>query len=219
MRAKQTDPQHEAELAAKYLYLAQHVAAKLASRCSQWDYDHIESAAQVGLLRAIRSHQPEHGKITTWIVQCCNSEMLSAVRELDYLSKTLRRKSNSRQTAIDYLTQQMQHPPTDEDLEAAGMTHSEPAHLCQLDDEREPRARPTRCTIAEAEAFREATKGLSLLEQTVLYLYFYQDVTQKSIATVLGVGEARLSQIMQEIMKKLRQSNFFQALYDNLAEK
>lgn len=219
MRAKQTDPQHEAELAAKYLYLAQHVAAKLANRCSKWDYDHIESAANLGLLRAIRSHKPANGKITTWIVQCCNSEMLSAVRELDYLSKTLRRRSNSRQAAIDYLTQQLQHPPTDEDLEAAGMTHSEPAHLCQLDDERQPQARPTRCTIAEAEAFRQATRGLSLLEQTVLYLYYYQDATQKSIAAVLGVGEARLSQIMAEILQKLRQSNFFAALNENLAEK
>jgi RNA polymerase sigma factor (sigma-70 family) len=218
MKPKLSDPQREADLAAKYFYLAKRLAAKLSSRCDKWDHDHIESAAQVGLLRAIRSHDPERSKITTWIAQCCHSEMITAIRELDYLSRHLRRKSNTRQSAIDYLTQQLQHPPTDEELEAEGMTHPEPPQLCQLEKERLPRAKPYRCTIAEADAFREATRGLTLLEQTVLYLVYYQEVEQKSVAAVLGLNESRISQIMQEIMKKLRQSNFFEALYDKIAE-
>jgi RNA polymerase sigma factor for flagellar operon FliA len=218
MRPKQSELQRESELAAKYISLAQRLAANLSSRCDRLDHDHIESAAQVGLLRAIRSHDPARGTLTTWIARCCHSEMLTAIRELDFLSRHLRRKSKKRQSAIDYLTQQLQHPPTDEELEAAGVPYPEPPQLCQLDEERLPRAKPHRCTIAEADAFREATRGLSLLEQTVLYLIYYQEASQKSVATVLGLAESRISQILREIMKKLRQSNFFEALYDKMAE-
>jgi len=218
MRAKQTDPQREAELAEQYQSLAKNLAAKLFRKCGKWDLDHIESAAQVGLLRAIRSHKPEHGKLTSWIHHCCHSEMLDAIRNADHLSRISRKKENARDKAIAYLTQQLHKTPTEEDLEAVGVKTRQSPILGTLTKDHQPRAQASRCTLEEADTFRDATKGLSLLEQNIVYLRFYHDATLKNIGIILGLSESRISQIMSDVLKKLRQQSIFDALVDKIAE-
>lgn len=218
MRAKQTDPAREAELAAQYQRLAKNLAAKLHAKCTLFDRDNLESAAQVGLLRAIRSYKPESGAMTTWITRCCQSEMLTAIRNMDHISRYSRIKSNDRDKAIAYLTQQLQKPPTDDDLEAAGVKTKKTPEVVELSKELQPRARTQRCTMAEADTFREATRGLTLLEQTAVYLRYYHDMPQKQVGEVLGIGESRMSQVMQEIKKKLRKQSIFDALTEKIAE-
>lgn len=219
MRAKHTDPQREAELAEQYQSLAKNLAAKLFRKCGKWDLDHIESAAQVGLLRAIRSHKPEHGKLTSWIHHCCHSEMLDAIRNADHLSRVNRKKQNARDKAIAYLTQQLQRTPTDEDLEAVGVRTRQSPILGTLEKQHHhPRARASRCTLKEAETFREATRGLSLLEQNMVYLRYYHDATMLNMGIILGLSESRISQIMSDVLKKLRQQSIFDALVDKIAE-
>ncbi len=99
----------------------------------------------------------------------------------------------------------------------ASRTKQQPA-IVALSKELQPRARTQRCTLAEADTFREATKGLTLLEQTAVYLRYYHDIPQKQIGTVLGVGESRMSQLMLEIKKKLKKQSIFDALTEKIAE-
>jgi RNA polymerase sigma factor (sigma-70 family) len=56
----------------------------------------------------------------------------------------------------------------------------------------------------ESAAFREATKSLSLLHQTVLYLRFFHDRQLKEIGDTLNISESRVSQILQIVLEKLR---------------
>jgi len=220
MRAKQTDPQREAELATKHQRLAISLARKLWKKCNKWDLDALESAAHVGLLRAIRSFDESQGRsITTWIAHCCHSEMLDAIRNADHLSRRSRQMATERDKAIAYLTQKLQRPPTDEDLEKVGVRTRQPTVLGTLEKQyHHPRARSSRCSIKEADTFREATKGLSLLEQNLLYLRFYHDVTLRNIGMILGLSESRISQLLSELMKKLRDQSIFDALTDKIAE-
>jgi RNA polymerase sigma factor for flagellar operon FliA len=50
----------------------------------------------------------------------------------------------------------------------------------------------------------EAISKLSEREQLILSLYYREELTMKEIAEVVGVALSRVSQIRQEIMKKLR---------------
>ena len=220
MKAQVTDPAREAELATKHQRLAISLARKLWKKCNKWDLDALESAAHVGLLRAIRSFDESQGRsITNWIGHCCHSEMLDAVRNVDHLSRRSRQLATERDKAIAYLTQKLQRPPTDEDLEKVGVRTRQTPILGTLEKQHHhPRSRGSRCTLKEADTFREATKGLSLLEQNVLYLRFYHDATLKNIGIILGLSESRISQMIAELMKKLRQQPIFEALCEKIDE-
>jgi RNA polymerase sigma factor for flagellar operon FliA len=50
----------------------------------------------------------------------------------------------------------------------------------------------------------EAISKLSEREQLILSLYYREELTMKEISEVVGVALSRVSQIRQEIMKKLK---------------
>jgi RNA polymerase sigma factor for flagellar operon FliA len=61
------------------------------------------------------------------------------------------------------------------------------------------------CLQGEVKAhLAEAISKLSEREQLILSLYYREELTMKEIAEVVGVALSRVSQIRQEIMKKLR---------------
>ena len=61
------------------------------------------------------------------------------------------------------------------------------------------------CLEGEVKAhLAEAISKLSEREQLILSLYYREELTMKEIAEVVGVALSRVSQIRQEIMKKLR---------------
>ena len=51
---------------------------------------------------------------------------------------------------------------------------------------------------------QEAIEELSEREQTILSLYYVEELNMKEVAAVLGVGEARVSQLHTKIILKLR---------------
>jgi len=51
---------------------------------------------------------------------------------------------------------------------------------------------------------QEAIKDLPEREQTILSLYYVEELNMKEVAAVLGVGEARVSQLHTKIILKLR---------------
>ena len=53
-------------------------------------------------------------------------------------------------------------------------------------------------------ALAAALKTLSKREQLVMSLYYYDEMTLKEIATILGVTESRVSQIHSKVILSLR---------------
>jgi RNA polymerase sigma factor for flagellar operon FliA len=61
------------------------------------------------------------------------------------------------------------------------------------------------CLQGEVKAhLAEAISKLSQREQLILSLYYREELTMKEIAEVVGLATSRVSQIRQEIMKKLK---------------
>jgi RNA polymerase sigma factor for flagellar operon FliA len=52
----------------------------------------------------------------------------------------------------------------------------------------------------------EAISRLSKREQLIISLYYRDELTMREISEVVGVALSRVSQIRQEVMKKLRES-------------
>lgn len=206
----------EADLVEKYLPLAVWMARRkaIAKKCT--DPDALESAALVGLLRAVRTHDPAKTKIVTWVNVCVQSAMADEMRNLDHLSRHNRKKHNARQAAVDLLADQLGRTPTNADLADAGLdTAPEPVRLqalCYgLQDKYSQTKRP-RIATEDSDAFRRATRSLSLIQQTILYLRFFHDVDQKKIGEVLNLSESRVSQILSSILPAMKTTEIRETL-------
>ena len=62
----------------------------------------------------------------------------------------------------------------------------------------------------EKKVVKSVIKNLSLKEQDVVRLYYYEDLTQREIGQQMGVSEARICQIHKEAKSKLRKSKELQ---------
>lgn len=61
--------------------------------------------------------------------------------------------------------------------------------------------------VEEAEFMDAVTEAIAQLperEQTVMQLYYVEELNLKEIGEVLGVSESRISQILSAVVKKLR---------------
>ena len=56
-------------------------------------------------------------------------------------------------------------------------------------------------------------------EKLVITLYYYEEMTLKEIASVLGVSESRVSQIHSKAVMKMRSKLQFVGVYDAVAER
>jgi RNA polymerase sigma factor for flagellar operon FliA len=214
---------HELDLVEQYLGLGISLARRIAIARSMTDVDPLISAAGIGVLRAIRSYNPEAGKsMASWVYQCCHSEILDELRKSDHLPRVQRRKLNAHKSAIAKLADNLGHIPSNSDLADAGLDHGpcEPriGTLLEGIHERIMRRRSRSPSVEESAAFREATKGLSLLHQTVLYLKFFHDRTQKEIGDTLNISESRVSQILQIVLEKLKTPKVYESLLPDRAE-
>jgi RNA polymerase sigma factor for flagellar operon FliA len=214
---------HELDLVEQYLGLGISLARRMATARHMTDVDPLMSAAGIGVLRAIRSYNPEAGKsMASWVYQCCHSEILDELRKTDHLPRSRRRKLSQHQAAISQLADTLGHTPTNADLADAGLDHgpSEPQIRTLLEGihERLMQRRSRSPSVEESAAFREATKSLSLLHQTVLYLRFFHDRQMHEIAATLNISESRVSQILRMLMEKLKTPKVYESLLPDRAE-
>lgn len=80
-----------------------------------------------------------------------------------------------------------------------------------------PEIAPELSDYEQSEAFRMATRGLTLDEQTILYLYFYKQARMRDIGSMMGYSESRVSQLCKGILERLKK--FKSRLIDALASR
>ncbi|WP_333784847.1 FliA/WhiG family RNA polymerase sigma factor [Thermocrinis sp.] len=150
------------------------------------------------------------------------------LRSLDFASKKLRKKEREIRQTLDRLTQELGREPTDDELisalgEKPEVFYSDlqkifASHILSLDDMfREGRnyeeifsARlesPEENVIKEdlREKIISAIKSLEQREQLVLQLLFYEEIPAKEVAKLLKVSTARVSQIKESALSKLKE--------------
>jgi len=195
----------------------------------------LENAGLLGLLQAIDQYNPERKTpFASYVYGRVRGAIIDYLRSIDVLSRDSRRKVAEVQQAIEVLRQTMGAEPSDQDVaDYLGLSLQE-YHQILMDaqrrfalslhaqhaDEDAPTSPPLD-TIPhpESEQMMEAIERQSLIdhitslirqlperEQTILALYYFEDLTLREIASLLNLTEARISQILGKTLLKIRTS-------------
>ena len=150
------------------------------------------------------------------------------LRSLDFGSKSLRKREKEIKQTLERLTQELGREPTDDELISAlgekpetfysDLQKISASYILSLDDIfREGRSYEEMLSaklgspeenVMEAdlkEKIISAIKRLEQREQLVLQLLFYEEIPAKEVAKLLGVSTARISQIKESAINKLRE--------------
>ncbi len=155
--------------------------------------------------------------------------MYDYLRSLDFGSKSLRKREKEIKAKLEELTNQLGREPTDEELiKALGykpdafysdLQKISASYLLSLDDLfREGRSyeevfsssveeNPEEKAIKQdmREKILKAIEDLDYREKLVLQLIFYEEIPAKEVAKLLKVSTARVSQIKESALSKLRE--------------
>jgi RNA polymerase sigma factor for flagellar operon FliA len=167
----------------------------------------MTSAAMVGLIDAANKYDPGKGaKFKTFAEYRVRGAILDEMRKLDWFSRSMRDKQTQLTQTMLRLERQLGRSPEDTEMAAAlnlGLNEyhtllGEVSHLgCVSLHE----------TLDHTEVARilaDILEELGEKERLVVALYYYEELTQKEIAEVLGVSEGRVSQLHSQALVKLR---------------
>jgi len=194
--------------------------------------DDMQSAAMIGLIEAANKFDPSKGILfKTFAEHRIRGAILDEMRKLDWFSRGLREKQGRVSQAMRELERRLgRDPDEDEMAEALDMPLEEYRQLLTqvshlgcvslnetLDDSDEGRSfldnlvdshSPSPLEMIERHELTGIVAGLlaklSEKERLVLSLYYYEELTQKEIAEVLGLTEGRISQLHSQALLKLK---------------
>ena len=216
-----------------YVGLVRHVVGRMGvpdNGCVS--RDDLVGHAIVGLIDAVERFEPSRGvRFETYAVVRIRGAVVDTLRRLDWVPRSLRRTEASLRETYARLEAKLGRPATDEEAaEAMGMTQAEYQEALssisqtavfsleeclRVDDQGDGSfatdgildEAPGPATLAMAEEQKRALAGavdqLPERERLVVSLYYYEDLTLKEIGEVLGVSEARVSQINTRAVLRL----------------
>jgi RNA polymerase sigma factor for flagellar operon FliA len=210
-------------------YIARRIHDRLPSHIP---FDDLVQAGILGLMEALHKFDPSKNvELKTYAKHRIQGAILDSLRDLDWSPRPLRKKARQLEQAHQRLRAQFGRPATEPELAIElGVELKELQRLLgdlrgldlgSLQDEftesgqeRESLAVPAekvdqepyaQCLQGELrELLSRAVGELQPRERQVLSLYYFEELTMKEVGAVLGVGEARVSQIHSAALVRLR---------------
>lgn len=224
------DEQARDELVAMYLNLVKYLASRFRNRGEP--IDDLVQVGTIGLIKAIdRFDIGRDVEFTTYATPTIIGELKRYFRDKGWAIKVPRRLqelSFKVNQAIDQLTQQMQRSPTIQEIAAhLGVTPeevleaietSEAYNFVSLETERSSEGGDSfsileyvgkddqlMAVIDDRTTIAQAVRYLAPQEQRVLYLRFFQGLTQTEIANRLGISQMQVSRLLRKTLRALRE--------------
>src|SRR5262249_9504082 len=212
------------QLATRFLPRIQKIARGICRQLpAHVEAEDLAQAGIVGMMTALRSFDPARGDcVEVYVTRRVRGAILDELRALDPLSRDQRRDARAIQAATRALETQLGRAPAEDEVAAkAGLLLdrvravrelASAASPVSLDEAlHDPAARSVdpieRLSFDELRARLEAAiADLSKREQTVVGLYYVEELSLKEIGNLLGVTESRVCQIHGAAVKKLRAS-------------
>lgn len=191
----------------------------------------LEDVAILGLLQALDSYDPERGTpFVSYSYGRIRGALVDYLRSIDALPRERRRRLAEAQKAIETLRQSIGGEPSDHDVaDFLGISISEyHTLLCDAQSRyalslHDGTGTDTDQTLIETIENTDANEGFDQIdrdsyftyvaalirelperEQTIVALYYYEDLTLREIASLLSLTEARISQILGKVLITLR---------------
>jgi RNA polymerase sigma factor for flagellar operon FliA len=224
------------ELVMRELPQVYYVAARIRERLpSHVDMEDLVQAGVIGLMDACRNYDSsKDAQFSTFAKFRIRGAILDSLRELDWGSRTLRRKGREIASSVVKLGSLLGRQPAEEEIAADMRMRLDELQntMTQLDglylvgqranpsnDHAEPydlvESAPSTgednpfdlCLAGERKAqLAEAVSQMSEREQLILSLYYKEELTMKEISQVVGIAVSRVSQIHAAAMVRLRAS-------------
>ena len=190
----------------------------------------LENVGIVGLLQALDSYDPDQARFVTHAYRRIRGALIDYLRSIDVLSRGKRKKMGQVQEALETLRQMLAAEPSDEDVaDFMGLALADYRALLRdaqcrfslslfhtlgddggqtmldvLPDE-EATAGFERVEQASVQAYlKKLIAGLPERQQTILGLYYIEDLTLREIGEVIDLSEARISQLLGKLLLTLR---------------
>lgn len=194
------------------------------------EYEDLVSYGVFGLIDAIDKFDTNKDvKFETYASLRIRGSILDQIRKMDWIPRTVRQRQRKIDEAIKSLEARTGKTPTDEMLaEELGVSGEEllswqsqlkVTNVVSLNEFVESGNEPVMDAkgnfrfaqpeevIAETELKRmlkDAMQLLTVKEQKVILLYYYEDLTLKEISRVLEVSESRISQLHTKALQKMK---------------
>lgn len=194
--------------------------------------DELKSAAMQGLMEAAGRFDPDKGVLfKTFAETRIRGAVLDEIRKMDWFSRSMREKHSRVYQEIKRLEQKLGRDPSEDEiaqslemtLEQYQSLLSEIGHLgivslhevmdaasggaSFMDQLRDLRGVSPADELDRKELVGEmadAIECLSEKERLVVSLFYYEEFTQKEIASVLALSEGRISQLHSQALLKLK---------------
>ncbi|SCX78052.1 FliA/WhiG family RNA polymerase sigma factor [Desulfoluna spongiiphila] len=212
-------------------YIAGRVASRLPANVA---FDELVSAGSLGLIDAVDKFDPEKDVgLKTYAQYRIKGAILDELRSMDWYSRSMRKKIQDVEAAVQKIEARKERPASDlEVAEELGMPlekyyktlsdiHS--AAILSLDacirnDDSDEGSGSTFSEGIRSEddpsdsvmkkelkqVLIEAIQRLTDKEQTVISLYYYEEMTLKEIGKIMDLTESRICQIHTQSLIKLR---------------
>lgn len=218
------------ELITMYLNLVKYLASRFRNRGEP--IDDLIQVGTIGLIKAIdRFDTSREVEFTTYATPTIVGELKRHFRDKGWAVKVPRRMqelSFKVNQAVDALTQKLQHSPTiaeiadyldvaQEDVLEAFET-AEAYNFVSLETDRTNEGTETfsileyigeddqlMALVDDRATLAVALKSLDPQEQHVLYLRFFEGLSQTEIATMLGISQMQVSRLLRKTLKALRE--------------
>lgn len=211
-----------------YVHLVKLVAGRLGIYLNQYiDIDDLVGYGVLGLIDAIDKFDPtKNVKFETYASLRIRGSILDAIRKLDWIPRTLRKKQKDIDRAYVELEMKLGRPPVDQEvaevlnvsLEEYNVLLKEVniSTLVSIDENiyhfesiKDHNAQVPEHYVEENEIKSTLAKVIDELperEKKVIFLYYYEELTLKEISRVLEVSESRVSQLHTKAVSRLRGS-------------
>jgi RNA polymerase sigma factor for flagellar operon FliA len=223
------------EIIMRYAPLVKYVAGKVSVTLpSMVEYRDLVGYGTFGLFDAIEKFDPNKNvKFKTYAVTRIRGAIYDHLRELDWVPRSIRRKTKQIERAIAELESQLGRPATDEEIaKEMGIDCKELLKIMSkvasssilslheiwpinseaegytIEDSLESTRLENPDLVLEREEIRrvifEALQELPEKEKKVMVLYYYENLTLREIGKILEVTESRVSQLHTRAILRLR---------------
>lgn len=177
----------------------------------------LVQAGYEGLLKALKRFEPERGvRFSTYASYYIKGEIMRELQRGIAYDKPpwLAEIQLKIYRATEELTQLLQREPTireiaeavnikEEGVIQAMLAGSVPLEELDLASIRSLRYESFRLPIEDRLLLLEALSKLSEVQQKIIFLIFYQDLTQTTVAELLGTNQRRVSRLLKKSLEQL----------------